>query len=117
MLADLGLVDIFSGGKSCDSDSDCNVNAGVSCCGAGDGSASSRCCPTGLCKNCPSDDNIQFHYCGTYCPDYPKTTQSTPPYLSTTTTPHPHTTTTITTTTTTTIPSEHELIAKKIFIT
>ena len=32
-----------------------------------------------------SDENINFHYCGTYCPDHAKTTQSTPPYMSTTT--------------------------------
>merc|ERR1711936_279380 len=86
--------DPFSRGKSCTSNSDCTAS-GVTCCGAGQ--AWGRCCPDGLClDNCTYGD-ITFDYCGTYCPDYPKTTQSTPAYLSTTTTG----TTTVTTSATT----------------
>merc|ERR1711936_661953 len=87
--------DPFSRGKSCTTNSDCNTAAGVTCCGAGN--AWGRCRPDGLClTNCTYGD-ITFDYCGTYCPDYPKTTQSTPAYLSTTTTG----TTTVTTSATT----------------
>ena len=84
-LAELG-PDPFSRGKPCSSDSNCNQALGVKCCGAGE--ASARCCPDGLCKtDCPCDSSCTgtFSYCGTVCPDYPKTTQSTPSYLSTTT--------------------------------
>ena len=52
------------------------------------------------CKD-TNDDSITFHYCGTYCPDHAKTTQTTPAYLSTTTSHGPITTTTSTTPTTT----------------
>merc|ERR1711936_997746 len=91
--------DPFSRGKSCTSNSDCNTAAGVTCCGAGN--AWGRCCPDGLClTNCTYGD-ITFDYCGTYCPDYPKTTQSTPAYLSTTTTGGTTSATTVTTASTT----------------
>merc|ERR1711910_147140 len=86
--------DPFSRGKSCTSNSDCTAS-GVTCCGAGN--AWGRCCPDGLCIDCTATDSTAFQYCGTYCPDYPKTTQSTPAYLSTTTTG----TTTVTTSATT----------------
>merc|ERR1711862_676169 len=52
--------DPFSRGKPCTSNDTCNSALGVMCCGAGQ--------DWGRC-----------------CPDYPKTTQSTPSYLSTTT--------------------------------
>ena len=83
-LAELG-PDPFSGGKPCSANTDCNQALGVSCCGAGE--ASARCCPDGLCMICEdtSDQANTFHFCGTYCPDHAKTTQSTPPYMSTTT--------------------------------
>merc|ERR1712183_141610 len=91
--------DPFSRGKSCTSNSDCNTAAGVTCCGAGN--AWGRCCPDGLClTNCTYGDTT-FDYCGTYCPDYPKTTQSTPAYLSTTTTGGTTSVTTVTTASTT----------------
>ena len=99
-LAELG-PDPFSRGKPCSLDTDCNQALGVSCCGAGE--ASARCCPDGLCTEChdANDNSINFHYCGTYCPDHAKTTQTTPAYLSTTTSHGPITTTTSTTPTTT----------------
>merc|ERR1712018_239534 len=87
--------DPFSRGKSCDSNADCNTAAGVTCCGAGN--AWGRCCPDGLCLTNCSYSGGTFEYCGTYCPDYPKTTQSTPAYLSTTTTGGTTSATTVTT--------------------
>merc|ERR1719361_585740 len=62
----------FSRGKSCINDGDCNTGAGLTCCGAGN--AWGICCPDGLCKICYTTDNTRFQYCGTYCPDFPKTT-------------------------------------------
>ena len=97
-LAELG-PNPFSEGKPCDDDSNCNMPLGVTCCGVGE--LSGRCCPDGLCRECNSTgDPTKWHYCGTYCPDFPKTTQVTPPYLSTTTSHGPSTTSTTTTTTT-----------------
>merc|ERR1712086_595642 len=92
--------DPFSRGKACSADSDCNTALGVTCCGAG--AAWGRCCPDGLCTNCTdSDSSTTFQYCGTYCPDHAKTTQTTPAYLSTTTTAATTTTTASNATTTT----------------
>merc|ERR1711953_194761 len=86
--------DPFSSGKPCTANSTCNSDLGVMCCG--EGTTYGRCCPDGLCKSCTqTSDSSTFYYCGTVCPDYPKTTQSTPSYLSTT----KSTTTTATTTT------------------
>merc|ERR1719510_1160053 len=86
--------DPFSSGKSCSANSDCNTALGVTCCGVGTNYG--RCCPDSLCiMNCKASDSTTFDYCGSVCPDYPKTTQSTPSYLSTT----KSTTTTATTTT------------------
>ena len=84
ILAGLGS-DPFSSGKPCTANSTCNSDLGVMCCG--EGTTYGRCCPDGLCKtDCTdSSDGSTFSYCGTVCPDYPKTTQSTPSYLSTTT--------------------------------
>ena len=84
MLAGLG-PDPFSRGKPCTANSTCNSDLGVMCCG--EATTYGRCCPDGLCKtDCTdSSDGSTFSYCGTVCPDYPKTTQSTPSYLSTTT--------------------------------
>merc|ERR1712008_18506 len=90
--------DPFSRGKACSADSDCNTALGVSCCGAGKDWG--RCCPDRLCTNCTdSSSSDTFQYCGTYCPDHAKTTQTTPAYLSTTTTGGTTTTTTASTTT------------------
>merc|ERR1711936_534387 len=91
--------DPFSRGKSCTDSNDCNSAAGVTCCGAGE--VWGRCCPDGLCIDCTATDSTAFQYCGTYCPDYPKTTQSTPAYLSTTTTGGTTSATTVTTASTT----------------
>ena len=101
-LAELG-PDPFSRGKPCSLDTDCNQALGVSCCGGEDHEASARCCPDGLCMECQdaNDNSVTFHYCGTYCPDHAKTTQTTPAYLSTTTSHGPITTTTTPTPTTT----------------
>ena len=82
MLTGLG-PDPFSRGKPCSSNDTCNSDLGVMCCGAGNDWG--RCCPDGLCKTDCSYNGAKFEYCGTVCPDYPKTTQSTPSYLSTTT--------------------------------
>merc|ERR1719492_338509 len=85
--------DPFSSGKPCSANTDCNTGLGVSCCGVN--TTYGRCCPDSLCiTNCNASDST-FYYCGSVCPDYPKTTQSTPSYLSTT----KSTTTTATTTT------------------
>ena len=93
ILAGLGS-DPFSSGKPCSANSDCNTALGVTCCGVN--TTYGRCCPDSLCiTNCKASDSTTFDYCGSVCPDYPKTTQSTPSYLSTT----KSTTTTATTTT------------------
>ena len=82
ILAGLG-PDPFSRGKPCTSNDTCNSALGVMCCG--ENTDYGRCCPDGLCKTDCSYNGATFEYCGTVCPDYPKTTQSTPSYLSTTT--------------------------------
>merc|ERR1712001_758636 len=67
--------DPFSRGKPCTANSTCNSDLGVMCCG--EGTTYGRCCPDGLCKSCTqTSDSSTFYYCGTVCPDYPKTTQS-----------------------------------------
>ena len=82
ILVGLGS-DPFSSGKPCTANSTCNSDLGVMCCG--EDTTYGRCCPDGLCKTDCSYSGGTFSYCGTVCPDYPKTTQSTPSYLSTTT--------------------------------
>merc|ERR1712004_799464 len=90
--------DPFSSGKPCTANSTCNSDLGVMCCG--EGTTYGRCCPDGLCKSCTqTSDSSTFYYCGTVCPDYPKTTQSTPSYLSTTKSTTTTTTSAATTTT------------------
>ena len=90
MLAGLGPGPFFRG-NSCTANADCNTEAGVTCCGAGE--VWGRCCPDGLCIDCTATDSTAFQYCGTYCPDYPKTTPW-PPTTTSPATPTPETPTT-----------------------
>ena len=61
-------------GKSCDFDSDCQMQAGITCCGAGNNWG--ICCPDGVCLICTTSMGTTFQYCGRgfECPDYPVTT-------------------------------------------